>query len=131
VEEKNFRYPGNRPATRESGIIALADTIESASRTLRKPTPAKIRTLVEDLVRAKINDGQLDECPLTLRELALVKDSFTSTLRSMLHTRIDYPKDDERPSSATRRPDATPRPPAGDGTKGGGRLASALMMEGR
>jgi len=131
VEEKNFRYPGNRPATRESGIIALADTIESASRTLRKPTPAKIRTLVEDLVRAKINDGQLDECPLTLRELALVKDSFTSTLRSMLHTRIDYPKDDERPSTATRRPDATPRPPAGDGTKGGGRLASALMMEGR
>jgi putative nucleotidyltransferase with HDIG domain len=130
VEEKNFRYPGHRPSTRESGIIALADTIESASRTLRKPTPAKIRTLIEDLVRAKINDGQLDDCPLTLRELALVKDSFTNTLRSMLHSRIDYPKDDER--SSARRSDATPRPAsAGDGTRGGGRLAAAQMMEGR
>lgn len=94
VEEKNFRYPGPRPSSRESGIIALADTLESASRTLQKPTPAKIRTMVDDLVRAKINDGQLDDCPLTLRELALVKDSFTSTLRNMLHSRISYPKDD-------------------------------------
>lgn len=98
VEEKNFRYPGPRAATRESGIIALADTLESASRSLQKPTPAKIRTMVEDLVRAKINDGQLDDCPLTLRELALVKDSFTSTLRSMLHNRISYPKDDITPT---------------------------------
>jgi cyclic-di-AMP phosphodiesterase PgpH len=96
VDEKNFRYPGPRPRTRESGIIALADTIESASRTLRKPTPARIRALVEDLVRAKIQDGQLDECPLTLKELAIVKESFAGTLRSMLHSRIDYPKDDDR-----------------------------------
>jgi cyclic-di-AMP phosphodiesterase PgpH len=109
VEEKNFRYPGPRPSTRESGIIALADTIESASRSLKKPTPLKIRTLVDDLVRAKINDGQLDDCPLTLRELALVKDSFTGTLRSMLHSRIDYPKDD---SSATKRGNS-------DATQGG------------
>jgi cyclic-di-AMP phosphodiesterase PgpH len=103
VEEKNFRYPGPRPSTRESGIIALADTVESASRSLKKPTPAKIRAMVDDLVHAKINDGQLDDCPLTLRELAIVKDSFSSTLRSMLHSRIDYPKDDERTSSATKR----------------------------
>lgn len=104
VEEKNFRYPGSRPSTRESGIICLADTIESASRTLRKPTPAKIRTLVDELVRAKINDGQLDDCPLTLRELALVKDSFAKTLRSMLHSRIDYQKPEDRASTATKRP---------------------------
>jgi putative nucleotidyltransferase with HDIG domain len=101
VEEKNFRYPGPRPSTRESGIIALADSVESASRSLQKPTPAKIRSLVDDIVRAKINDGQLDACPLTLRELALVKDSFSSTLRSMLHSRIDYPKDES--ASATKR----------------------------
>ena len=101
IEEKNFRYPGPRPSTRESGIIALADSVESASRSLQKPTPAKIRSLVDDIVRTKINDGQLDDCPLTLRELALVKDSFSSTLRSMLHSRIDYPKDDA--STATKR----------------------------
>ncbi len=101
VDEKNFRYPGPRPSSRESGIIALADTIESASRSLQKPTPGKIRTMVDELVRTKINDGQLDDCPLTLRELAIVKDSFSSTLRSMLHSRIDYPKD-ETPTATKR-----------------------------
>lgn len=104
VDEKNFRYPGPRPSSRESGIIALADTIESASRSLQKPTPAKIRAMVDDLVRTKINDGQLNDCPLTLRELSLVKDSFAATLRSMLHSRIDYPKDDG--TSAGKRPSA-------------------------
>jgi putative nucleotidyltransferase with HDIG domain len=109
VEEKNFRYPGPRPCTKESGIICLADTIESASRTLRKPTPAKIRALVEELVRAKINDGQLDNCPLTLGELALVKDSFAKTLRSMLHSRIGYQKPDDK--STAKRPSDLGRDP--------------------
>jgi putative nucleotidyltransferase with HDIG domain len=103
VDEKSFRYPGPRASTRESGIIALADTVESASRSLKKPTPAKIRAMVDELVRTKINDGQLDNCPLTLRELAIVKESFSGTLRSMLHSRIDYPKSDEAGSSATKR----------------------------
>ena len=108
IDEKNFRYPGPRPRTRESGIIALADMVESASRSLRKPTPTRIRALVEDLVRAKIQDGQLDDCPLTLQELAIVKDSFASTLRSMLHSRIDYPKDDER-ATPTSKPVSSDR----------------------
>jgi putative nucleotidyltransferase with HDIG domain len=112
VEEKNFRYPGPRPSSRESGIIALADTVESASRSLKKPTPAKIRAMVDDLVHAKINDGQLNDCPLTLRELAAVKESFSSTLRSMLHSRIDYPKEDDRSATATKRP-------SNDATQGG------------
>ncbi len=111
VEEKNFRYPGPCPSSRESGIIALADTVESASRSLKKPTPAKIRAMVDDLVHAKINDGQLDDCPLTIRELAIVKDSFSNTLRSMLHSRIDYPKDDERTAANKRL--------ASDATQGG------------
>ncbi len=104
VEEKNFRYPGPKPSTKESGIICLADTIESASRSLRKPTPAKIRALVEDLVRAKIQDGQLDACPLTMSELTLVKESFANTLRSMLHSRIDYQKPVDDRSAPTKRP---------------------------
>jgi len=103
VDEKNFRYPGPRPRTRESGIIALADSVESASRSLKKPTPARIRALVEDLVRSRIQDGQLDDCPLTLQELAIVKESFAATLRSMLHSRIDYPKDEERTFATTKR----------------------------
>jgi len=110
VDEKNFRYPGHLPSTRESGIIALADMVESASRSLRKPTLAKIRALIEDLARAKMSDGQLDDCPLTLRELAIVKDSFAATLRSMLHARIDYPKEDERAPQPPKRTEV-PRPP--------------------
>jgi len=96
IDEKNFRYPGPRPRTRESGIVSLADIVESASRSLKKPTPAKIRAMVEDLINGRVCDGQLDDCTLTVRDLAKVKDSFCATLRSMLHTRIDYPKDDER-----------------------------------
>lgn len=116
VEEKNFRYPGPRPSTKESGIICLADTVESASRTLRKPTPAKIRALVEELVRAKINDGQLDACPLTLGELALVKESFAKTLRSMLHSRIDYQKPEEKsPSGGGKRGSSLNREAHADG----------------
>lgn len=105
IEEKNFRYPGPRPRSRESGIISLADAVESASRTITKPTPAKIRALVEDIVESRICDGQLDECDLTIRDLVVVKSEFCKTLRSMLHSRIDYPKDDEkgRKSDADQR----------------------------
>jgi len=124
VDEKNFRYPGPKPRTVESGIIALADSVESASRTLRKPTPAKIRALIEDIVQSRIADGQLDECALTMRELAKVKESFAGTLRSMLHSRIDYPKDDEaKASGAARRADPAKSTlglaERGDATRGG------------
>lgn len=105
IDEKNFRYPGPRPRTRESGIVSLADVVESASRSLKKPTPAKIRSMVEDLIETRVCDGQLDECTLTLRDLAKVKDSFCATLRSMLHTRIDYPKDDERSTMGRNKSD--------------------------
>ncbi len=103
VDEKNFRYPGPCPSTRESGIIALADAVESASRTLRNPTPAKIRALVDDLMYARIQNGQLDQCPLTLQELGSIRESFAATLRSMLHSRIDYPKEDDAQPSAAKR----------------------------
>lgn len=99
VDEKNFRYNGPRPRTRESGIISLADAVESASRSLSKPTPAKIRALIDEVVQAKLREGQLDDCQLSLHDLALVKESFANTLRGILHSRIDYPKDDERSGS--------------------------------
>jgi cyclic-di-AMP phosphodiesterase PgpH len=124
VEEKNFRYPGPKPRAVESGIIALADSIESASRSLRKPTPAKIRGMIDDIVKSRIDDGQLDDCALTLRELSRVKESFSNTLRSMLHSRIDYPKDDDSKSGQGNRRSDTPKvivPPLldRDGTRGG------------
>lgn len=123
VDQKNFRYPGPRPRSRESGIISLADAVESASRSLKKPTPGRIRTLVEDIVEQRICDGQLDDSDLTMRDLARVKDVFCKTLRSMLHSRIDYPKDDEkgRKSDLTRRPEDPKSSLRGDMTEGGKR----------
>ncbi len=95
VDEENFRYPGPRPRSRETGILSLADAIESASRTLKKPNPARIRALVDDIVRARLADGQLDDCPLSMRELTKIRESFASTLRSMMHSRISYTKSED------------------------------------
>ena len=72
----------------------MADAIESASRTLQKPTPGKITQLVDEIVNSRILDGQLKDCDLTLREITLISESFKSTLRSMFHNRITYPKDE-------------------------------------
>jgi len=95
VDMRSFRYPGPCPSSRESGIISIADCVESASRTLKKPTPQKIRNLVDEIVMARVTSGQLDDSGLTMGEIKKVSDSFASTLRSMMHSRIDYPKDDE------------------------------------
>lgn len=94
VDEKSFRYPGPKPRTRESGIISLADAVEGASRSVQKPTPQKIEQMVDEIVRGRMRDGQLDECELTMSELAEIKASFCATLRSMMHNRISYPKED-------------------------------------
>ena len=94
VDEKNFRYPGPCPTSRESCIISLADCVESASRSLKKPTPQKIRNLVHEIVMERVTSGQLDQSDMSMGDIKKVCDSFSATLRSMMHTRIDYPKDD-------------------------------------
>ncbi|MFC5051993.1 HDIG domain-containing metalloprotein [Rubritalea spongiae] len=96
VDEKNFRYAGPRPRTPESGIISLADCVESASRTLTKPSPAKIEALVNDIVSKRIAEGQMDDCGLTLSDLKKIRKSFAKTIRSILHSRINYPKEEEK-----------------------------------
>ncbi len=92
VREENFRYSGPLPQTKESAIISLADAVESASRSLEKPSPQRIEELVNDLVDERVADHQLDECELTFHELRAVVESFCFTLNSMLHRRVAYPK---------------------------------------
>ena len=103
VREESFRYSGPKPQFRESGIISLADAVESASRSLEKPTPQKIEQWVNDIVNKRIAEGQLDECDLTLREIKTVAENFRFTIQNMLHTRIKYPKDEERAEQEGRR----------------------------
>jgi putative nucleotidyltransferase with HDIG domain len=90
VSEDVFRYPGPKPNFRESAIISLADAVESTSRTLDKPNPGRIEAMVDELVWNRLMDGQLDDCDLTINELAKVKGSFVKSLVSMMHSRIKY-----------------------------------------
>src|ERR1700757_3001575 len=96
VREESFRYPGPKPQTKESAIVSLADIVESASRSLSKPTPQKIEQLVNELIEERIADGQLDECAVTLGELKIIAESFRFTLQTMLHTWIAYPKQESK-----------------------------------
>ena len=123
--EQRFRYAGPRPQTRETAILMLADGVEAASRTLDKPTPARIADLVDRIFEAQLSDGQLDECDLTLRDLRGIREAFVRLLSGMLHTRIEYPdflKDAKADRNGTSDPlaDAVPALAAGGGERGDG-----------
>lgn len=109
VREESFRYSGPRPQTREIAILSLADSIESASRSLERVTPPKIDQLIRDIVEKRLIDGQLKECDLTMRELEEVAESFRNTLQSMMHSRIAYPDDKDRPSKSGLHQAPTPK----------------------
>jgi putative nucleotidyltransferase with HDIG domain len=91
VDEQAYRYPGPKPATRESAVLMLADAAESASRSLTEPTPARLAGLVHDIAMKRLLDGQFDECGLTLEELALIEESLVKSLTAVYHGRVKYP----------------------------------------
>ena len=92
VLEGAFRYPGPKPQTKEAGILMVADAVESASRTLSEPTPARIENLVRDLIEKRLRDGQFDECGLTLKEISEVRESLIKSLIGIYHGRVKYPE---------------------------------------
>ena len=94
VDETNFRYPGPKPQSREAGVVMLADTVESACRTLVEPAPARIENLVREITMKKLLDRQFDECGLTLREIHLIEDSLVKSVTAVYHSRIKYPDQD-------------------------------------
>ena len=91
VDESSFRYPGPKPQTKEAGILMMADAVESASRVLVEPTPARIESLVDDISRKRLLDGQFDECGLTLEEVRRIGDSLVKSLTAVYHGRVKYP----------------------------------------
>lgn len=91
VDETTFRYPGPKPQTKEAGVLMLADAVESASRTLVEPTPARIENLVEQITRKRLDDGQFDECGLTLQEVERIGTSLIKSLTAVYHGRVKYP----------------------------------------
>ncbi len=100
VREESFRYPGPKPQTKESAIVSLADMVESASRSLEKPTPQKIEQLINELIEERIADGQLDDCDLTLGNIKVIAERFRFTLMTMLHSRIAYPRAESKYSGS-------------------------------
>ena len=92
VDIREFRYEGPRPNTRESAIVMLADTIEAAVRSMPDPTPKAINQFIEQLVRGKLEDGQLSDSPLTLRDIDEICEAFSGVLMGVFHERIEYPE---------------------------------------
>lgn len=91
VKEGDFRYPGPIPSSKESAIVALADSIEAAARACQDPTPLRLKGLVKDVINDKFVQGQLDNSHLTLKDLSLIEESFIHVLTAIHHHRIQYP----------------------------------------
>ncbi len=92
VSEEVFRYDGPKPQTRETAIVMLADAVEGATRALTRPTPDRIEQTVRRIIREKLDDGQLDQCDLTFRDLDVIARVFVRLLATMFHPRVEYPE---------------------------------------
>ena len=101
VLESEFRYPGPKPQSKETGILMLADSIEAASRSLDDPSRKQLKSLIDLIFRERIDDGQLNETNLTFQDLRLIKDTFLKMLLGIYHVRVKYPdqetEEDEEP----------------------------------
>jgi len=95
VDESTYRYDGPKPAFKESAIIFFADSVEAASRSLKKVTQPNVEELIDRIFKSRMEDGQLDNCPLTFHELDLIRKSFIYTMLNMLHARVEYPKSEK------------------------------------
>jgi putative nucleotidyltransferase with HDIG domain len=110
VDERDFRYLGPKPQTKEAGLVMLADAVEAASRTLDDPTPARIQGLIQKIINDIFIDGQLDECELTLKDLNAIAKSFNIVLNAIHHQRIEYPEaqpEEERQTNGGSSPKST------------------------
>jgi putative nucleotidyltransferase with HDIG domain len=91
VAEEVYRYPGPKPKTKEAALVMIADCVEAASRSIPNPSPSSISDLVEKIIEDKLEDGQLDECDLTMKDLHEISESMKRSLMAMMHGRIRYP----------------------------------------
>ena len=91
VGEESFRYPGPAPQTKEAGLVMLADSIEAASRSLKAPTKDNLKRVITDIINGTLQDGQLDACDFSLRELRTVAAAFLTVLYAIYHPRVEYP----------------------------------------
>lgn len=99
VDISRFRYSGPKPNTKETALVMLADACESTVRSINEPDPVKVENVINSLIKNRVEDGQLDESPLTLGDLKKIREAFLSILLGQYHKRIRYPKQDEMEKS--------------------------------
>ncbi|MGV3465916.1 MAG: hypothetical protein ACO1OT_11560, partial [Heyndrickxia sp.] len=92
IDKGSFRYPGPKPQTKEIAIISIVDSVEAAVRSMSHPSPDQIKELIHNIVQDRLQDGQLNECDITLKELEVIKKTFCETLNGIFHSRIEYPE---------------------------------------
>ena len=97
IDEKDYRYPGPKPQSREAAILMLADGVEATTRAERPTTPDAIRAIINRIVGERLRDGQLDESDLTLRDIEQIKQAFFDILQGLYHPRVKYPEPEPHP----------------------------------
>lgn len=114
VREEDFLYPGPKPQTKESGIVMLADSVEATTRTIVDLTPQKLESAIDNMIKHRFMEGQLDECELTLRDLTKIKEGFLKILLGIHHHRIKYPDQEliENPPPEPKPEEIDAPPPA-------------------
>ncbi len=124
VKVDDFRYPGPKPHCRETAILMLADAVEAAARSLAKPTPGRLREVTKQVIDRRLLSGELDDAPLTMADLARVREAFVLLLTGIHHARISYPGQRERDAArggerSEGRGREGPRPSAAERGPGG------------
>lgn len=92
VPEESFHYEGPKPQTKEAALVALADNVEAAVRSMKQPTPGRVEGLIRKIIKDKLNDGQLDQCDLTFQDLDRIAIAFVRVLSGIFHSRVEYPE---------------------------------------
>lgn len=101
VDESAYRYPGPKPNTKETGIIMICEAVEAAVRSLKKPDVFKVQDVIDKIIAKRLSDGQLDDCPLTMQDMQLIKGEINGTsgmlpvIRGIYHIRVEYPEDEK------------------------------------
>lgn len=93
VNKEDFMYPGPIPTSKEAGVVMLADSVEASVRSIPEPTNGKIEEMVNNIIKNRLNEGQLDNCDLTLKDIDKIRKSFLKVLSGIYHKRIEYPVD--------------------------------------
>lgn len=95
-DESIYYYKGPKPQTKEAAVISIADSVEAAARSMKQPNAEKIRNLVQSIIRGRLEEHQFDECDISLKELKVIEEVICETLNGTFHTRIEYPKEDQK-----------------------------------